>query len=93
MKLLEDATKIMCLKPGSNDFVEEAMFWLSAKKQDIHVEFMRGSGWSVSCCYEDPEWKDWTRDMHLAYALAKAIKLVASHEKIQVSQDSQSTLE
>lgn len=60
-----------------NQFVIQAMKWLSTKWKDLHVEFHEDGGWQVSTCYADGAWGEdsWVRgDGSLHSAILKAVE-------------------
>lgn len=70
-----------CPFESPTHFLSQSIDFLEMHLGDLHIEYLEGDGWGVSCCHEDESWKGWTRDRTLAGALAKAVLHVTRRQQ------------
>lgn len=57
---------------SSDHFIAGCINFLSFRWEDFHLEYMKGEGWSVSCCYQKWTWGKQASGETMVEALAKA---------------------
>lgn len=75
-KLLKDAWQKMhgnTLYHSNDHLLATCISFLANHWGDLHIEYMRGDGWAVSCCRIEGTWDNHVCGDCLAEALAKAV--------------------